>query len=677
MNPVAAKWPPTRANRHSGTWFATARRLAGAILLACAAFCVLPARAAPPAAPSQADLCRELKESLEHISPSQPDPQALAPLWKRRSALADPALRTALDDFVAAGYLAAKRRDLYERHIAPHMADRTRLETAARTPCTACGGTGEQESACPRCGGEGHCPACKGAGKRRVKADIYGLKGPVKAHQKPTAEFKDVVCAVCRGKGDCPDCGGSARRKTRCPVCNGGGKIWDATAVNAFAVSAYDTLRVALHAEVFRQSIPQSIATIVTERERISAPVFRFGATLVAAVPARTLIDISAFTLYTPDKKPLPCTAILASPNRDLVLLDLGQTSLLPPLPVEADSARLDTGRAVYAYGRRRDNDVETQLDGKIRIVGPLFLETALDTASLAEGAPVVTEDGKLCGFCLYPVATINALGGTSLEQRNGVALRLDNLYPADFVRVPQNALTLRNNALAFARRAIEAATNLLGYADADFALRQNAVSDTIKRLDRAIAMLKGVDRWDIFLMEATARERMDTAAVRARNLEARLNQIAALEAARKEAAAAAAAAPKTAPAPAVLDPQSPPAAPPGDAPESSGDTRVAASEPSPSPATRSTAPAPRADSSVPADDSADDLDADGLLSTINFRKILIIAIIVVIALTVIFILIGVLQDRARRKKLAVPPEIPDFVRDMQRATSRGTPRRP
>ncbi len=47
------------------------------------------------------------------------------------------------------------------------------------------------------------------------------------------------------------------------------------------------------------------------------------------------------------------------------------------------------------------------------------------------------------------------------------------------------------------------------------------------------------------------------------------------------------------------------------------------------------------------------------------------------IALTVIFVLIGVIQDRARRKKLAVPPEIPDFVRDMQRATSRGTPRRP
>ena len=594
---------------------------------------------------------QRILEALDALSPSNPDPKDLVELFQMRTALPDENLRRHIEDLVAVGFVIAKRQDLYTKRVRPALTDPSRIEKEGQRECPVCKGERQNTIKCGRCGGLGHCPACKGTGKKRVNVDMQTLKGPVSAHQKPKEEFKEIPCASCNGTGDCLDCKGEGKRNASCPKCMGTGKVWDSAAANRLAMEAYDAIHAALKIKVFEDSIPKSIATVSADGMRTLGPVFTFGDTRVVAIPARAATGISGLSVYSHDKRPIPFSSVLAAKNRDLVLIDLGQSSIVTPLELEAEASNLDTGRRVYAYGTSRENDMVARLDGKILAAGPAHISTSIASKSLADCAPLITDDGKLGGIFMYPMAEFNSFGAISLMQNDGAAMRLDNLLPDDFARVTIGDLSLCNNALTFAMRAIKSAKELLDMDNDALSLRQSSITDNIKRLDRAVAMLKGVRKWELFMMEATAKELTGESEVRARNLEARIVQIeegkrAAAKAAR-DAAEQGTNVMETVAAPTIED------------------------EIPAKPAKKTSAPsgkkasASKKKNKKPADD-AEEEDMDFAIPDLNWRKIITITVIAIVAITVIFILMGKIQDMNRKKKLAEPPKIPDFIREMQ-----------
>ncbi len=624
----------------------------------CALFAVVMFQPAPLMAASgtssvgDAEASQKILEALDAFSPSSPDPKDLVALFQMRTAIPDENVRRNIEDLVAVGFVIAKRQDLYTKRVRPSLTDPSHIENEGQRECPVCEGGGHNSIKCGRCGGMGHCPVCKGTGKKRVNVDMQMLKGPVSAHQKPKEEFKEIPCPSCKGTGNCTDCNGDGTRKVGCQKCLGTGKVWDAAAANRLAMEAYDALHAALKMRIFEASIPESIATVSADGVRTLAPVFTFGDTRVAAIPARAAIGISGLSVYSHDKRPIPFSSVLASSNRDLVLIDLGQSSIVTPLELEKNASNLETGRRVYAYGTSREKDMAERLDGKVLVAGPVHLSSSVASQSLLDCAPLITDDGKLGGLFMYPMAEFNSAGSISLMQNNGAALRLDNLLPADFIRVTIGELNLRNNAITFAKRAIKSAKELLEMDNSTLVLRKSAMTDTIKRLDRAVDMLKGVRKWELFMMEATAKEFAEESQVRARNLEARLAQVeeerraadrtareAALEAARV-AAEGGTNVMETVAAP-ELDDDAPPAKPAKTTAASSGRKNRKREE--------------------------SDEETDGIAGlNFNWRKIITITVVAIVVITVIFILMGVIQDKIRKSKLAEPPKIPDFIREMQ-----------
>ena len=552
---------------------------------------------------------RKVLEALDALSPSNPDPKDLV-------AISDEEVRRHIEDLVAVGFVIAKRQDLYTRRVRPALADPLRIEKEGQLECPVCNGSGHNTIKCGRCGGTGHCSLCKGAGKKRVNVDMQMLKGPVTAHQKPREEFKEIPCATCKGTGNCAECEGDGTREVGCPKCVGTGKIWDAAAANRLAMEAYDALHAALKMRIFEDSIPKSIVTVSADGTHTLAPVFTFGDTRVIAIPARVATGISGLSVYSHDRRPIPFNSILAAKNRDLVLIDIGQASLIVPLELEVDARNLDTGRHVYAYGTSRGNEMATKLDGKILAAGPLHISTSVASKTLVDCAPLITDDGKLGGLFMFPMAEFNSSGAVSLMQNDGAAMRLDNLLPEDFTRVTLGDLGLCNNALTFAKRAIQSAKELLDMDNAALSMRKSSITDTIKRLDRAVAMVKSVRKWELFMMETTARAAEEgtnfVEAVSAPKLEDEP-----AKPARKESAS------------------------------NKGNSAKKVKN--------------RRESE---DDDGESFDLANL--DINWRKVITIAVVVIVAITVVFVLIGVVQDKIRKSKLAEPPKIPDFIREMQ-----------
>ena len=435
-------------------------------------------------------------------------------------------------------------------------------------------------------------------------------------------------------------CDGKSERKVGCPKCIGTGKIWDMAAANRLAMESYDALHAALKIMIFESSIPESVATVSADGVRTLAPVFSFGDIRVAAIPARAATGISGLSIYSHDKRPIPFSSLLAAKNRDLVLIDLGLSSIVTPLELEANASNLDTGRHVYAYGTSRENDIALRLDGKILAAGSMHISSSIASKSLVDCAPLITDDGKLGGIFMYPMAEFNSSGAISLMQNEGSAMRLDNLLPSDFVRVTIGDLNNRNSAITFAMRAVKSAKEFLEMDNDALALRQSAISDTIKRLDRAVAMLKNVPRWELFMMEATAKELSGDCEVRARNLEARLAQMAKAEAEKRAAA---------------------------QSDEDDGVTNAMEVVAAPKLDDESPAKPAKKTSGISGKKKRKAEEADGE-NTLNFnwRKIITISAIAIVAITAIFILMGVIQERNRKKKLAEPPKIPDFIREMK-----------
>ena len=603
--------------------------------------------------PAEGQTPQKILEALDAFSPSNPDPKDLVELFQMRTVLPDENLRRNIEDLVAVGFVIAKRQDLYTKRVRPALTDPSRIEKEGQRECPVCKGVGKNTIKCGRCGGTGHCPVCKGAGKRRVK-EAQLLKGPVAAHQKPQEEFKDIPCTSCNGTGDCLDCKGEGKKNVGCPKCIGTGKIWDAAAANRLAMEAYDAIHAALKMKIFEDSVPKSIATVSVDGARIFGPVFTFGETRVVAIPARAATGISGLAVYSHDKRPIPFNSVLAAKNRDLVLIDIVQSSIITPFELESDAQNLADGHRVYAYGTSRENDTVARLDGKILATGPQHISTSVNSKSLVDCAPLITDDGKLGGVFMYPMAEFNSFGAISLMQNDGAAMRLDNLLPDDFTRVSLNDLTVCNNALTFAMRTIKSAKELLDMDNNALALRQSTISDTIKRLDRAVAMVKGVKRWHLFMMDATAAELSKESEVRARNLEARLAQIATFEAGKRAAKDT------------------------GESEVAEGGTNVIETvsatnledETYGKPAKKRSVSGGNASSGMKKPrkktEEADEKSAGLPNLNINWRKVITIAAVAIVAITVIFVLIGVIQDKIRKHKLSEPPKIPDFIREMQ-----------
>ena len=583
-----------------------------------------------------------LLERLDAFSPTAPDQKIMAAIYKFRSQAQDDELRALLDNFTATGLIALNRADLYKGGVKPVMANVADFESAGLIKCKKCAGAAKEEYKCQKCGGSGQCPACKGTGWKRVSSASL-MKGPSRGTHTRLGETEDeeVKCDACNRSGECPACGGEGKKERPCLACGGSGKIWDTASMVKNLAPAYEKLRSAVQARSFEAKIALSLVTIKTDAGTFYGPLFAFGGTKVVAVPARALTSITEFKLYTPSKDSLPVAGILAAKNRDLVFLDLGDIPLVNLLTLETDYKKLTVGKPVYAYGFSRENEASVCFDGKVTDAGPQNLRTTVATEKIADCAPLITDSGDLAGIFMYPIATYNNLGIAALSQENGQAVRFDNIEKTDFVSLTVEDLRQRNSALAFTQRAIKAAKEMLELDMDTLKAKRSDISEAIKRLDRAVAMIKGVKSWDVFMMAETAGELANDASTRASNLEALFGKITAYEAEQKQKAEDAAAAAAALPVETV--------------------EKAPAEVKTPPPAQKT-----KTNSSKKTADKATSMDELNLFAEVNWMKVGIIAGVVIVLLTVIFILMGVIQDKMRRKKLSAPPVIPDFIREMQ-----------
>ena len=617
---------------------------------ALAASALVAADDTPAQAPDN-QASRQALAILEAISPSKPDSKELVALVQMRDALPDGEIRRHLNLFAAAGFIADKRYDLYSSLARAFSRDLAQFESSARASCPDCGGNGFFARPCVRCEGRGQCPACKGSGTRRINADIYSLKGPVKAHEKPEPQYKEVKCDICKGTGACSGCNGTKTTHISCTTCRGTGKVWKAQAVNAQALRSHEDLCAALQIVILEATIPKSVVTARVDAGTVCGPVFTFKGKSVVALPAHALIEIAGLTLFNQDRQPIPCASFLADPTRDLVLVDIGTTSLVPPLELETDAAALNSDAFVHAFGLSRDGGIPIHRSAELRSCGLFHLETTLDSKAFIEGAPVLTHNGRLVGIAVSEKREVDAAGHAHAILANGAVLRLDNLYPTDFASVSIDELRMRNNALAFARRAIQNAAQLLAREDADLAFRKNAIADATQRLDKADAMLTYVRHWDVYAMGARAAELSQDARAKAQQLEDRLKLLVEMEAAQRAMArdARRAAAELVAEAAATNGVPSPPAA---------------TNSPSPPAASASTSPASPAPSPDEAaaregveTDSADD-------GKPPLTSLLYILSVVATLLALLVIVANVVQNQKGKRSFKGPKDHPNYVKE-------------
>lgn len=604
-----------------------------------ALLCLFSYAASQPAAPNSVNgdtSSARILKILDSLNVAKPDGHALVELLRLKPALNDKNLSAEMDRFVAAEFIVARRPDVYKTKIKPIMTDSAAFEVSVQIQCQKCKGSGKGDLKCSSCAGNGLCPTCKGSGKRLLSNDITSLKGPSKAHDKSREVATEATCTTCKGTGDCRNCGGSGVRKRACNVCGGDGKAWDYTSALVVANTAHEKLRAVVGAINFEQNIPNSVVSVKTDNGVVRGPVFMFDGRRVVAVSARSLIDAGAISIYSHNKESVPFFNILSSKNRDLALIDIGQTSIVEALPLENDTSALEADRPVYAYGVSRDNDMSLRLAGKVTAVGSVYITTSVESGKMIDCAPLISDNGRLAGLFVFPVAERNPFGSVVLREDNGCALRLDNVLPSDFISIDPGVLRERNNTIAFAKRAIKAASEFVSTDPAELKLKRADISETIKRLDRAAAMIKGIPVWDMYLMDSIAAELKTDVETRAGNLEALLVKLddyeakEKIEAERKEA-------------------------------EAKSATNVIETV---SVTDQVKSRAKDIEKEKPEGDMSDKV--DDIVSRINWRKILIIAVVVIVVITVAFILMGIIQDNMRRKKLSQPAQIPDFIREMQ-----------
>lgn len=587
---------------------------------------------------------------LGRISASKPEVQLLASLFQLRSNMDDPEIVGLLGKFVASGMIASRQSTAYLRRVRPYLKDAAELEASMMLKCSTCDGTGGIYVRCEKCGGSGLCGTCGGTGKIKYNASLTTFKKPTQAHSKPQDEIKEIPCKTCKGTGACPSCGKEGKRKRFCETCAGGGKVWDMAAVNAASTTAYDDLMGALRIKVHGERVAKSVVRIKSGDEAFTGPAFIFADKRVVAIPARRIVGVDAITLHASDRSPLIVDSMFAAKACDLVLLEIGETVHVTPLALEATPSMMDEGNSIMAYGLSRELGSVTKLSGKITALGSQYVATNVDSDGLADGALLLTGSGSIGAIFMCPIVEFNALGVMSLAQRNGMALRLDNLFPDDFVKISTEDHKARNAMIMEGRSAIAAAVDLLSESLEALAKRKGDISDAIKRLDTAIETLRGVRKWEVFTMAETAKEIVQDAEIRARNLEAKLVAVNEAEAEAKRVEAERVAAEKEAAETTVIEAEEAPAITDDDqaakaaaiaaARKASANARSAGGKPTPP------------------------LQKD---SGETVRMVIYIVVAAIVVITLLFLLIGKVMDDKRKKRAATPGVIPKFVRDMKK----------
>lgn len=577
---------------------------------------------------------------LGRISASKPEVPLLASLFQLRNSVDDPEINALLGRFVASGMIASRQSAAYLRRVRPYLKNATDLEASMMLKCTACDGTGGVLVRCDRCGGSGLCGTCGGTGKVKYNASLHTFKKPTAAHTKTQDDIREVACKTCNGTGSCTACNREGKRKRLCESCAGGGKVWDMAAVNAASTTAYDELVGALRVKVHGGRVAKSVVRVKVGEDVFSGPAFIFGDKRVVAVPARRVVGVEGLSLYATDRAPLSIEAMYAAKACDLVLLEIGESVHVSPLGLEATPSMMDEGCAIVAYGLSRELGSVTKEIGKITALGSQYAATNVKSEDFEDGAILLTGSGSIGAIFMCPIVEFNALGVMSLAQRSGMALRLDNLFPDDFVKIAPENLKERNAILIEARKAIAVASDLISESSESLAQRKGDISDAIKRLDASIEAIRGVKNWEVFTMAETSKELIEEVGVRARNLEAKLVAVKEAEVEAKRAEAERLAAEKEAAETAVIEAEEAKAAP-------------AEAEP---PVRKATSGTPAQPVQAPPVDSGE-----------TMRAVIYIVVVVVVGITLLFLAIGKIMENRRKKRAATPGVIPKFVRDMKK----------
>lgn len=184
----------------------------------------------------------KMYDTRDNIVYYDPDVNLLARLFQARYAPgAGDNFVNAVETFVSAGLLVAKRSDLYLKRVKPmcKVMDAEELERKVMKSCGNCR-EGKISRNCTNCEGSGRCSSCNGQGRIRTNTTtMYDSRYP------GDTRVLTLKCGFCRETGRCSRCKGDGTIMETCPKCAGRGHLFDEKAAareyafNALALIKY------------------------------------------------------------------------------------------------------------------------------------------------------------------------------------------------------------------------------------------------------------------------------------------------------------------------------------------------------------------------------------------------------------------------------------------------------
>ncbi len=359
-----------------------------------------------------------IRSKLIGYSPLQRDIGNLVELFSLRRKIQDPIIAKTLEDFVAAGVLAAGHPRDYWESLRPRLNAPPAFEVSGLVECGGCGGKGVQTIPCTACKGTGKCLDCRGNGGFNRTASLSSFRKE-KAHTQHGDGREFVPCTACGGTGKCQPCRGTGKKTASCAICGGMKKAWDIAALRAAAARLHSELLLDVSSKILQDHAAHTAVLIRKGSTTSRGFLARADGKAYVITCAQALLDDGPLRLFDPEGDELPCQEILATPDRDVVFFETTAPAGAKVCTLEDEKAAVRAGHRVSTTALSAETGEALPLFGTILEMDPIWAKTDLSFIGMTAGAPLLDEAGKALALLPHDERS---------GQVPGRAIRIDNV---------------------------------------------------------------------------------------------------------------------------------------------------------------------------------------------------------------------------------------------------------